>query len=196
MADTIFISVERRWDKWRLTIKERQCEFWDSQLSTTMSDSTKPLVLYTAPTPNGISVSIFLEDLRAINSVVDYEWACSKAGTLSTMSNISGQGQKNQHPEQYTEGTHLNHTPGLRLLHSRLCWNRCLFYRNLGSLRWTLTVESPSSPIALVEIFTYSKHPLFCYILLRISTKITYFGLMLRRTRKIIVKCFSGFFSL
>ena len=54
-----------------------------------MSDSTKPLVLYTAPTPNGISVSIFLEDLRAINSVVDYEWACTKAHQLCLTSVVS-----------------------------------------------------------------------------------------------------------
>ena len=38
-----------------------------------MSVSTKPLVLYTVPTPNGVPISIFLEDLKAINPIVDYE---------------------------------------------------------------------------------------------------------------------------
>ena len=47
-----------------------------------MSVSTKPLVLYTAATPNGVSVSIFLEDLRAINSSIDYEWVYHDAQTI------------------------------------------------------------------------------------------------------------------
>jgi len=38
-----------------------------------MSNSTKPLVLYTVATPNGVSSSIFLEELKAINSTVDYD---------------------------------------------------------------------------------------------------------------------------
>ena len=40
--------------------------------------TTKPLVLYTVPTPNGVSASIFLEELKAVNSTVDYEWASLK----------------------------------------------------------------------------------------------------------------------
>jgi len=42
--------------------------------NSTMSDSTKPLVLYTAPTPNGLPISFFLEDLKAINPIVDYDF--------------------------------------------------------------------------------------------------------------------------
>ena len=35
--------------------------------------STKPFTLYTGSTPNGFQVSIFLEELRAINPSIDYE---------------------------------------------------------------------------------------------------------------------------
>jgi len=40
-----------------------------------MSVSTKPLVLYTVPTPNGVPISFLLEDLKAINPTgsVDYD---------------------------------------------------------------------------------------------------------------------------
>ncbi|KAF8802544.1 glutathione S-transferase [Phlegmacium glaucopus] len=38
-----------------------------------MSTSTKPLILYTVPTPNGVPISIFLEELKAINPTVDYD---------------------------------------------------------------------------------------------------------------------------
>jgi len=39
-----------------------------------MSHSTKPLLLYTAATPNGFPISFFLEDLKAINPIVDYDF--------------------------------------------------------------------------------------------------------------------------
>ncbi|KAF9569037.1 glutathione S-transferase [Agrocybe pediades] len=39
-----------------------------------MSDSTKkPLTLYTGPTPNGHQVSVYLEELKAVNPAVDYD---------------------------------------------------------------------------------------------------------------------------
>ena len=48
-------------------------------------NSTKPLVLYTVPTPNGVSASIFLEELKAVNSTVDYEWASLNASLIVIM---------------------------------------------------------------------------------------------------------------
>jgi len=38
-----------------------------------MSAPTKPLLLYTAPSPNGFQVSILLEELKAINPSIDYD---------------------------------------------------------------------------------------------------------------------------
>lgn len=38
-----------------------------------MSSATKPLVLYTAGTPNGYQTTIFLEELKAVNPNVDYD---------------------------------------------------------------------------------------------------------------------------
>ena len=54
-----------------------------------MSVSTKPLVLYTVPTPNGVPISLFLEDLKAINPIVDYEWACKVTHKLWLTSVVS-----------------------------------------------------------------------------------------------------------
>lgn len=42
----------------------------------TTATTTKPFTLYTGSTPNGFQVSIFLEELRAINPSIDYE--CDK----------------------------------------------------------------------------------------------------------------------
>ncbi|CAA7259697.1 unnamed protein product [Cyclocybe aegerita] len=41
---------------------------------STMSSSTKPILLYTFPTPNGVQVSTYLEELKAINPSVDYDF--------------------------------------------------------------------------------------------------------------------------
>lgn len=41
----------------------------------TMSTPTKPFLLYTARTPNGFQVSVLLEELKAINPSIDYEYA-------------------------------------------------------------------------------------------------------------------------
>jgi glutathione S-transferase len=38
-----------------------------------MSTSIKPFLLYTAPTPNGQKVSVFLEELKAIYPSIEYE---------------------------------------------------------------------------------------------------------------------------
>ena len=40
-----------------------------------MSASTKPILLYTAKTPNGKKVTVFLEELKAAygTDVIDYE---------------------------------------------------------------------------------------------------------------------------
>lgn len=41
-----------------------------------MSTATqKPFTLYTAPTPNGQQVSVLLEELKAVNPTIDYEYA-------------------------------------------------------------------------------------------------------------------------
>jgi glutathione S-transferase len=40
-----------------------------------MSTPTKPFLLYTGATPNGFQVSILLEELKAINPSIDYEYA-------------------------------------------------------------------------------------------------------------------------
>lgn len=42
-----------------------------------MSTHTKPFVLYTAVTPNGQQVSVFLEELKSAypQANIDYEWA-------------------------------------------------------------------------------------------------------------------------
>jgi hypothetical protein len=37
------------------------------------TESNKPILLYTAPTPNGFKVSVFLEELRAQYGGPDYE---------------------------------------------------------------------------------------------------------------------------
>ena len=42
-------------------------------LYRTMSTATKPLVLYHFPTPNGQQPAVFLKELKAVNSAVDYE---------------------------------------------------------------------------------------------------------------------------
>ncbi|KAF8165409.1 glutathione S-transferase [Crassisporium funariophilum] len=39
-----------------------------------MSTPTKPFMLYTLATPNGVPVSAFLEELKAIDSSVDYDY--------------------------------------------------------------------------------------------------------------------------
>lgn len=41
-----------------------------------MSESTKPLLLYTGPTPNGRKVTVFLEELKEAYGAdaIDYEW--------------------------------------------------------------------------------------------------------------------------
>jgi len=38
-----------------------------------MPSTTKPITLYTVGTPNGLQVSVFLEELKAINPTFDYE---------------------------------------------------------------------------------------------------------------------------
>ena len=150
--------------------------------------STKPLVLYTVPTPNGVPISIFLEDLKAIHSNVNYEWVACKAPhkpwltTVVSVEKIS-----------FQKKTHMVHIIlcGVTFAMLNLC-----FYRNHGSPRWTQTLESPSSPIVPVEIFAYSSRLPFCFILRNTTTRVTYIGLMLRRTPTITTKCFNGFSSL
>ena len=44
----------------------------DHPVSCTLTMSQKPIVLYSLPTPNGVAVSIFLEELKAVYGV-DYE---------------------------------------------------------------------------------------------------------------------------
>ena len=158
--------------------------------SSTMSASTKPLVLYTVPTPNGLPISFFLEDLKAINPIVDYEWAYRaphKPWLTSVLSVEKISFQNN------TQKVHINTLATCEVSFAMLNES---FYRNLGSLRWIPTVESLSLLIAPVEIFMYSNHLPFCYILRSTTTKVTYSGLMPRRTPTITAKCFSGFFLL
>ena len=40
-----------------------------------MSAPTKPFLIYTGRTPNGFQVSVLLEELKAINPSIDYEYA-------------------------------------------------------------------------------------------------------------------------
>lgn len=111
--------------------------------------------------------------------------------TIRYMADIRGAGQrrKNQLTKEYSEGAY--HILARLLSNILNHW----MYRNLGSSRWILTVESLSLPIAPGTIFTYSNRLLFCYILRSITTKVTYSGLMLRRTPTTTANCFSGFFS-
>ena len=155
-----------------------------------MSDSTKPLLLYTAPTPNGFPISFFLEDLKAINPIVDYEWA-RKTSHKTSLTSI-GSFEKIDISKN-TQKVRIIVLATSKVTLAML--NRC-FYRNLGISKWIPTVESPSSSIAPVETLMYLSHLLFCYILCNTTTKITNSGLILRRTPTITAKCFSGFFSL
>jgi len=41
---------------------------------STTTETKKPFTLYTGTTPNGYQVSVLLEELRAINPAVDYQW--------------------------------------------------------------------------------------------------------------------------
>ena len=41
-----------------------------------MSEIPKPFLLYAAPTPNGIPITAFLEELKAIYPGIAYEYVC------------------------------------------------------------------------------------------------------------------------
>ena len=69
-----------------------------------MSAPTKPLILYTVPTPNGVPISIFLEELKVINPTVDYEWALCKTFIIDSRLTLDGQRRKDKLSKEYAEG--------------------------------------------------------------------------------------------
>ena len=170
------------------------CSFLITLPPITMSTSTKPLVLYIVPTPNGVPISILLEDLKAINPIVDYEWACRAHHTKKNLDWFQVVSVEKVNFKANAQKVHIiTYIGNVQDCDTE---TRCFFTRNLGSSRWILTVESPFLQTALVEILTFSNHLPFCYILHSTTTKVTHSGLMLRRIQTITAKCCSGSFSL
>jgi hypothetical protein len=73
---------------------------------TTSRNMSKPLLLYTAGTPNGRKVSVFLEELKAIyGSKVDYECVAPSYHTTRPVLLLTNQRRENRYQQKHPKRT-------------------------------------------------------------------------------------------